>query len=159
MAFPVIAETSVQPDWIDYNGHMRDGYYVIAFSAAIDDLMDEIGLDEAYRTRTGCTLYTLEIHLYYLAEVKSGEALTIRMRVLGLDEKRLHILLLMERADGTIISTQDTMLMHVDQAAGPGAAPFPAEANAKLTPLYQTHQSLPPEKFISRAMGLKRKSS
>lgn len=158
MTYPIIAETKVQPDWIDYNGHMRDGYYVIAFSAAIDDLMDDIGLDKAYRAETGCTLYTLEIHLYYLAEVKQDEPLTIRMRVLGLDEKRLHALFLMERRDGTLISTQDTMLMHVDQAAGPGAAPFPEDTMAKLSPLFETHQALPPEKHISRAMGLKRKS-
>lgn len=158
MAYPIIAETSVQADWIDYNGHMRDGYYVIAFSAAIDDLMDQIGLDEAYRDRTGCTLYTLEIHLYYLAEVKQGEPLTIRMRVLGLDEKRLHALFLMERSDGTVISTQDTMLLHVDQAAGPGAAPFPEETLASLSDFFEAHQSLPPEKHIARAMGLKRKS-
>lgn len=158
MAFPIIAETSVHADWIDYNGHMRDGYYVIAFSAAIDDLMDQIGLDEAYRDRTGCTLYTLEIHLYYLAEVKHGEPLTIRMRVLGLDEKRLHALFLMERSDGTVISTQDTMLLHVDQAAGPAAAPFPEAAMAHLAPLFDAHRTLPMEKHVARAMGLKRKS-
>ena len=159
MTYPIIAQTSVQPDWIDYNGHMRDGYYVIAFSASIDDLMDVISLDSAYRARTGCSLYTLEIHLYYLAEVKLDEALTIRMRVLGLDEKRLHAMLFMERNDGTLVSTQDTMLMHVDLAAGPGAAPFPPESLAKLTPLYEAHRSLPLEKYSSRAMGLKPRSS
>jgi len=159
MDYPIIAETRVQADWIDYNGHMRDGYYVIAFSAAIDDLMDRVGLDAAYRERTGCTLYTLEIHLYYLAEVKQGEPLTIRMRVLGLDEKRLHALFLMERSDGTVISTQDTMLLHVDQAAGPGAAPFPEATLAHLEPLFEAHRTLPMEKHIARAMGLKRKPS
>jgi len=154
LIYPVIFKTKVDPDWIDYNGHMRDAYYAIGFSSAVDWLMDEIGLDEAYRSETNCTLYTLETHLYYLAEVKQDEPLIVRMRVLGLDEKRLHVLFLMERGDGTLISTQDTMLLHVDQSKGPGAAPFPAETLTKLQDLLTTHHALPAEKRVSRAMGL-----
>ena len=39
-------------------------------SQATDALMDHLGLDAAYRTRTHCTLYTLEMHIHYLQEVK-----------------------------------------------------------------------------------------
>ena len=47
------------PEWIDYNGHVRDAYYGLVLSYAIDDIMDHLGLDAAYRERTRCTLYTL----------------------------------------------------------------------------------------------------
>jgi len=50
-------------EWIDYNGHLRDAYYVLIVSQATDALMDRIGLDEAYRRRTQCTLYTVELHI------------------------------------------------------------------------------------------------
>jgi acyl-CoA thioesterase FadM len=66
-----IYRTGIVPAWIDYNGHLRDAYYGLIVSYSIDALMDRIGLDEAYRTRTGCTLYTLEMHIHYLREVKS----------------------------------------------------------------------------------------
>jgi acyl-CoA thioesterase FadM len=32
--------TSVLPDWVDYNGHMNDTYYVLVFSQATDAFMD-----------------------------------------------------------------------------------------------------------------------
>ena len=50
----------IQPEWSDYNGHLRDAYYGLVLSYAIDDVMDHVGLDAAYRERTRCTLYTLE---------------------------------------------------------------------------------------------------
>ena len=55
---------AIEPDWIDYNGHLRDAYYVVVLSDATDALMDHLGLDAAYRARTRCTLYTLEMHLH-----------------------------------------------------------------------------------------------
>ena len=51
----------LQREWIDYNGHVRDAYYGLVLSYAIDDVMDHLGLDAAYRERTRCTLYTLEL--------------------------------------------------------------------------------------------------
>ena len=35
---------TVPADWIDYNGHMMDGYYAIAFTEATDALLDHLGL-------------------------------------------------------------------------------------------------------------------
>lgn len=36
--------TPVQEDWVDYNGHLRDAYYLLIFSYATDALMERIGL-------------------------------------------------------------------------------------------------------------------
>ena len=39
--------TTVQEDWVDYNGHLRDAFYLLIFSYATDALMERIGLDAA----------------------------------------------------------------------------------------------------------------
>ena len=44
---PSVYRCGIEPQWIDYNGHLRDAYYTLVFSQAIDALMDEIGLDAA----------------------------------------------------------------------------------------------------------------
>ncbi|NQD80797.1 thioesterase, partial [Pseudomonas sp. CrR14] len=46
---PTTYRTLVQADWVDYNGHLRDAYYLLICSFATDGLMDLIGLDEAGR--------------------------------------------------------------------------------------------------------------
>ncbi len=159
MSFPVLLETDVEPEWIDYNGHLRDAYYGIPFSSAIDHLMDDIGLDAAYRARTGCTLYTLELHVHFLAEVKRDDRVTVRMRVRGLDRKRLHLMMYLHRSDGTLAATQDTMLLHVDQAAGPGAAPFPEPVWQTLDAMRAAHAPLPEDRHVSRALSLVSKTA
>ena len=38
--------TQVLPDWVDYNGHLRDAFYLLIFSYATDALMEQIGTAE-----------------------------------------------------------------------------------------------------------------
>ena len=74
--------TGLAAEWIDYNGHLRDAYYGLIVSLACDALMDRLGLDAAYRGRTGNTLYTVEMHVHFLQEVKQGDIVNVDVRVL-----------------------------------------------------------------------------
>ena len=139
-----IYSTPVAPEWIDYNGHLRDGYYTVVFSSAIDALMDAIGLDAAYRKRTRCTLYTLELHVHFLREVKQSDALDIRVRLLGADRKRLHVALDMYTTrSADAVASAEFMLLHVHQGPSPGAAEFPADVSAAIERLRADTTALP----------------
>jgi len=83
--------TKVKADWIDYNGHMQDAYYGLVFSYAVDAFQDVVGFDAAYRQRTGCTIYLVEEHKYFLKEVKEGDLLEIRIVLLAVTEKLFHL--------------------------------------------------------------------
>ena len=41
--------TRVRPEWIDNNGHMNMGYYVVVFDLATDAWLDWVGLDAPHR--------------------------------------------------------------------------------------------------------------
>lgn len=111
----------VQPQMIDYNGHLNEGWYVIIFCAATDALYDHAGADTAWRNESGCSLYTLEAHVRYLREVPVETELTIATRVLGLDHKRIHFVHEMER-DGEVIATEEILAMCVDTRVGRSTA-------------------------------------
>ncbi|MBS0388207.1 MAG: thioesterase family protein [Proteobacteria bacterium] len=126
MQAPTIFSTAVDPAWIDYNGHLRDGYYGVIMSLACDALMDRIGLDERYRHSTGCTLFTLEQHQHFLHEVKAADRVEVRVRILGADRKRLHAAFDFYTAQyGDPVAAGEMMLLHVHQGATTAAAPFP----------------------------------
>ena len=126
-------EFSLDPSWIDYNGHLRDGYYVLIASASIDALMDDLGIDEPYRRDTQCTLYTLEIHVRFLREIKGDARLLIDRYPAGLDAKRLRLLLALRPAGANeIAAVVDVMLMHVQQGAQVRGAPFPPAIQQRL---------------------------
>ena len=83
MALPVVYRCTIGADWVDFNGHLRDGYYMVLFSSAVDALMDLAGLDEAGRKAIGHSWFTLEAHVHYLHEVKQGAAVEVRLQLLG----------------------------------------------------------------------------
>jgi acyl-CoA thioester hydrolase len=123
-----VFRTGIAPEWIDYNGHLRDAYYSLIFSLATDALMDRIGLDEAYRTRTRCTLYTLEMHIHFLHEVMKTDVVDVSVRILGMDRKRIHAALDLRCARyPDPVATAELMLLHVHQGDEPKAEAFPPE--------------------------------
>ena len=108
-----------------------------------------LGLDAAYRERTHCTLYTLELHIHYLHEIKSSDELRIVTSVLDCDRKRIHAAcdFLCPRIDGPA-AIADLMLLHVQQGAKPASASFPAEVSQRLEAL-----KLTPEALAERGLG------
>ncbi len=146
----------VQAEWIDYNGHMSEAYYVLVFGFATDALYDHIGLDAMARGRTGTSVYTLEAHVSYLAEVAEGAQLEVHTRVLDHDAKRVHIFHEMhDGKDGKLVATEELMLLYVDME-GPRATPFPDEVVELLHALQEAQATLPRPAQAGRAIGLKR---
>ena len=137
MAGIPIYQTPILPEWIDYNGHLRDAYYVLIVSQATDALMDRIGLDEAYRRRTQCTLYTVELHIQYLHEVKQTDTALVAMRILGADAKRIHAAFELTSAGSTrVAAVAEVMLLHVQQRGDTvTTAALPAEVSAAIAQL------------------------
>jgi acyl-CoA thioester hydrolase len=148
--------TTVQPDWIDYNGHMNVAYYVLAFDKATDALLDRLGLGEAYRRAADCSIYVLEAHVTYERELKRGEPLAIATRLIDADRKRLHFFHSMTHAGaGYLAATTEILALHVD-LAGPRSAPMPDTALAEVAALLAEHRQLPPPPQLGRRIGLRR---
>ena len=105
-------------------------------SYAIDDIMDHLGLDAAYRERTRCTLYTLELHMRYLHEVKSTDDLVIETSILDADRKRIQMgcRFICGRLNDAA-ATGEVMLLHVHQGEKPASTPFPQDIDARLQAL------------------------
>ena len=120
MAGIPIYRTAVQSEWIDYNGHLRDAYYGLIVSLATDALMDRVGLDADYRARTGGTLYTLELHLHYLQEIKSTDTVDVTVRIAACDLKRIHAAFELGRTGEEALAALAADSANL-QAGGPGS--------------------------------------
>lgn len=144
----------ISHDWVDYNGHLRDAYYLLIFSFASDSLMDHIGLDEAARQATGHSLFTLECHLNFLFEVKGGATVEVYTQILAHDKKRLHIAQSLHLAGAEQpLAINELMLLNVEMA-GPKSATFAPSVLPHVQRLAAQHASLPRSKFISRVIAL-----
>lgn len=146
--------TPVQDAWVDYNGHLRDAYYLLIFSYATDALMDRIGLDSDSREQSGHSLYTLECHLNFLHEVRLGTEVWVRTQIIAFDHKRLHLYHSLHREGfDDALAASEQMLLHVD-LAGPRSAPFGQHSLQRLEALAAQQRDLPSPAFVGRVMRL-----
>ncbi|OLS63983.1 thioesterase family protein [Pseudomonas putida] len=146
--------TPVLPDWVDYNGHLRDAFYLLIFSYATDAFMECIGLDGDNREATGHSLFTLECHLNYLHEVKLGTEVTVHTQVIGHDRKRVHLYHSLYREGfGEALAASEQMLLHVD-LAGPKSAPFEGQVLERLQGIVAEQRDLPVPEFVGRVIRL-----
>ena len=134
---------TVQPEWIDYNGHMNVAYYLLAFDQATDIFFDLLGLNAAHREATGGTTFAGDIHLTYPREVKQGDPLRITSQLLGFDEKRLRFIQHMYHADeGFLAATMESLSLYVDLNRRRVSA-FPESIRARLEETFAAHRCLP----------------
>ena len=125
MTFSVWREP-VQDAWIDYNGHLSEAYYVLVLGHATDAMMDAVGLGAEYRRANDASLYTVEAHVRYLAEVPAGSDLEVRSSIIGVTAKLLwiwHELWVAER----LRATEEVLGVHVRQGS---SAALPADVTA-----------------------------
>lgn len=145
-------DSTVRPEWVDYNGHMSDFLYVHLFGAAMDAIYRSVGVDEAYRKK-GRMFYTVESHVRHLGEAKVNEPLYVTTQVLALDEKRFHLFHRVYRGrDDALIATGEQMHLHVDTAAAK-AVPMDPPLRAKLESLRQAHAALPVPEEAGKPVG------
>ena len=146
--------TPILEEWVDYNGHLRDAFYLLIFSYATDALMDRLGLDSQNRESSGHSLFTLEVHLNYLHEVKLGAHVEVRTQLIGHDKKRLHVYHSLHRVgDERALAGNEQMLLHVD-LAGPRSAPFGEHSQALLQAIEDQQRDLPRPEHVGRVIAL-----
>ena len=88
---PFIHSSEVNPAWIDYNGHMNDAQYSVFVTLANEQFIDSIGMGRDYLESTGKTLYTVEMHIKYLSEVKLENKLEARIHVASHTSKSMNV--------------------------------------------------------------------
>ena len=134
--------TPVQPEWIDYNDHLTESAYLKLFGDATDVVLARIGAGLDYVT-AGHSYYTVETHIRHLGQARLGESIEVRSRVLAADAKRLHLFHEMSSlAQGTVISSGEHMLVHVDAQSGASAL-APEVMLAKAQALVKLQAELP----------------
>ncbi len=121
-----------EPHWIDYNGHLNMAYYAVIMDRGLDVLFDEMDLGPGYIESDGFTFFTSDFMIRYRKEVRTTDAVRARMRLLAVDDKRLHYCAeIVDAEDGTVHAFGEGLCLHVDFHKRK-VANFPPDTRAKL---------------------------
>ena len=149
---------TVEPQWIDYNGHLNVAYYNVLFDRAIDELYELLGLGPDYLKTHKFSTMVAESHVRYLRELKEGDPVRVSIQVLDSDAKRIHTFEELRHASqGWLGATCENMTLSVDMT-NKKVAPFPQFVLAKLAKLTAAHAKLARPQAAGRSVGMPRKS-
>src|SRR3954462_15889776 len=104
-SLPITLQTVIPEDYIDGMGHMNVMWYTHLFAKATGAIFQQVGLDRAYFQSQHAGTFALKQLFTYHVEVRIGEDITIRSRVLGRSAKRLHILHFMTKGTPEVLTT------------------------------------------------------
>ena len=148
---------TVQPDWVDYNGHMNVAYYVLVFDHATDAFLDQVGMTATLRETTGSSVFVAEAHITYDQEVMEGKRVYVTTQLLAHDEKRLHIFHCMHRVEGdALAATNELMILQVnlnDRRVGP----FHEGVRERIAAVAKQQADLTVPDAVGRQIGIRRK--
>jgi acyl-CoA thioester hydrolase len=144
----------IEPQWIDYNGHLNMAYYNVMFDRAIDELWLELGIGPGYRKARNGSTFTAECHVRYLREINLGDPVQVSVLLLAADEKRLHTFEELRHAgEGWLSASSENMTIHIDMAARK-TAPFPPDIRARIETLATAHAVVPRPEGVGRKVAM-----
>ena len=157
IVIPAPFESSVmriEPQWIDYNGHLNVAYYNVLFDRAVDELYELLGLGPDYLKQHKHSTMVAEMHVRYLREVHETTPVKVAVQLLDYDAKRIHLFeQLVHAEEGWISATSENMTLHVDMTAKK-VAPFPASVMQALARVKEAHARLPQPDGAGRRVAM-----
>jgi acyl-CoA thioester hydrolase len=131
-ALPHALQATVEPRFIDLNGHMNVSFYVHLFDRAVWSFFEAFGLDLDYARRGNAAMFAVEEHVRYLGELHEGDALTIHTGVRELRPKTVRMQQYMvDPRRQRIAAAREVVGMHIDRGSR-RSAPFPEDRLARL---------------------------
>src|SRR5271154_5225834 len=145
---------TIEPQWIDYNGHLNMAYYNVMFDRAIDELWLKLGIGPGYMKQRQGSTFTAECHVRYLREIHLGDPVQVSILLVAADEKRLHTFEELRHAtEGWLSATSENMTVHIDMAARK-TAPFPPDIRARIEAVVRAHAPVPRPEGIGRSVSM-----
>jgi acyl-CoA thioester hydrolase len=144
----------IEPQWIDYNGHLNMAYYHVMFDRAIDQMWLQLGIGPAYKAERHGSTFTAECHVRYLREIHLTDPVQIAIRLIAADEKRLHTFQELRHAtEGWLSATSENMSVHIDMTKRK-VAPFPPDVQERIRAVADAHAALPRPDGLGRRVEM-----
>lgn len=146
----------VKSGWIDYNGHMNVGYYLVAFDEAVVPFFDWLGLSHELKAANNSSTFALETQLSFIRELVEGDPIRFETRLLDYDHKRFHFYQEMfHDTENYLAATHESLGSYIDMSIRK-TAPMPEAVTHRLAEVLKAHATLERPWQIGHKIGIKR---
>ncbi len=139
---PLTHRATVTEGYLDLMGHMNVRHYLGIFDDATWQFFASFGMDHHYYTASGNGSMALQQFIFYVAEVRADETVSIRSRLFGRTPKRLHCMhFMINDTTERLAATVESLVSHADLSAR-RASPYPPEIAAEIDIILAGHNQL-----------------
>ena len=148
------AEQPVPVAFEAINGHLNVRHYTGIASEGLDESLVDLGIPQNWPAH-GHACFSAEHHLIYLAELRTGDRMSSRVRLLGRSERAAHVLVyLLDESHQRLSYVMEEIFLHIDMGTR-RTAPWPDDGAAALDKRVAEDAELPWEPDVSGSMSLR----
>ena len=154
-ALPAYAAQSVPAAFEDINGHLNIRHYVGIASEGLDESLVAVGIPQNWPTVAGQAVFTAEHHMTYVAELRTGDRISVRVRLVGRSERAAHaVVYLLDDTHERLSYVMEEVFLHIDMESR-RTTPWPDDVAAALDAQVADADALPWKPALSGSMALR----
>ena len=153
-SLPAHAKQSVPAAFEDLNGHLNIRHYLGIASEGLDESLVEVGIPTDWRN-TGRAVFSAEHHLTYFHELRTGDRVSVRVRLVGRSERAVHVLAyLVDEGREQVSYLMEEIFLCIDMETRRTTS-WSDDIAARIDARVKEHQELPFEPELSGSMSLR----
>lgn len=138
----------------DANGHLNVRHYTGIASEGLDESLVESAIPKGWPAQ-GHACFSAEHHLKYLYELRTGDKMSTRVRLLGRSERAAHALVyLLNDTHQQLAFVMEEIFLHIEMESR-RTAPWPEDVAEALDRRIAADSELPWEPDVSGCMSLR----
>lgn len=151
---PAHATQSIPAAFEDLNGHLNIRHYLGIASEGMDEALTEVGIPKDWR-RTGRAVFSAEHHLTYFNELRTGDRISVRVRLVGRSERAVHVLVyLVDEGRQQVSYLMEEIFLCIDMEKR-RTTPWSEETAALIDARVAEHKQLDLEEHLSGSIALR----
>ncbi|ABL83647.1 MULTISPECIES: thioesterase family protein [unclassified Nocardioides] len=155
VGLPAYSEQPVPVAFEDVNGHLNVRHYTGIASEGLDESLVELGIPQNWPAADGHACFSAEHHLTYLTELRTGDRMSARVRLLGRSERAAHALVyLLDDTHQQLSYVMEEIFLHILMETR-RTAPWPDDVAANLDKRIAEDADLPWGPVTSGCLALR----
>jgi len=141
-AMPAYSVQVVPLAFEDNNGQLNVRHYLGIGSEGLDESLAGVGIPSNWPTKFGLAHLSAEHHLTYVHELRTGDQMSVRVRLLGRSERAVHALVyVLDDTRGQLSTVIEEIILCV-RLDPRGSEPWPDDIAANLDARIAEHAAL-----------------
>jgi acyl-CoA thioesterase FadM len=154
-SLPAYCQQVVPSAFEDVNGHLNIRHYLGIASEGLDESLAPLGILQNWPRVADQAVFSAEHHLTYVTELRTGDSVSVRVRLIGRSERAAHaVVYLVDETHLRLSYVMEEIFLHVDMTTR-RTSPWPDDVAAALDKRVAEDQDLPWPVELSGSMALR----